>query len=58
MSSLNFGLRFPRTLIERADARAEDEDRSRSQVIKRALERDLDEYERRQQVTTTTETPA
>jgi predicted DNA-binding protein len=51
---VNFGIRLPVELVERADARAEDEDRTRAQVIRRGMERDLDEYERQQQATTTT----
>jgi predicted DNA-binding protein len=40
-TSLNFGIRLPRELIERTDARAELEDRTRAQVIRRALQEHL-----------------
>jgi predicted DNA-binding protein len=40
--SINFGIRLPIELIESADAKAEREDRTRAQVIRRALERDLE----------------
>ena len=46
MPSVNFEIRLPVELVERADARAEDEDRTRAQVIRRGVEHDLDEYER------------
>jgi metal-responsive CopG/Arc/MetJ family transcriptional regulator len=38
---MNFGIRLPVNLIERADARAELEDRTRTQVIRRALREHL-----------------
>ena len=41
MPSVNFGIRLPVELIERADARAELEDRTRTQVIRRALREHL-----------------
>jgi hypothetical protein len=39
--SLNFGIRLPRELIERTDARAQLEDLTRTQVIRRALREHL-----------------
>jgi metal-responsive CopG/Arc/MetJ family transcriptional regulator len=40
-TSLNFGIRLPRELIERTDARAQLEDRTRTQVIRQALREHL-----------------
>jgi predicted transcriptional regulator len=44
-SSLNFGVRLPRELAARADARAEVEDRTRTQIVRRALKQYLDRSE-------------
>jgi hypothetical protein len=41
VASVNFGIRLPVELIESADARAQLEDRTRTQVIRQALREDL-----------------